>query len=97
MTSATLKRLLLAIAVVAVVVGAVIAVISASQPLSFGWVAYAPLSGDMFRPGAVQIVAPMTALGLVIAMLGLLAAAFWAGLTVGARTRTRPEGDSPRA
>ena len=97
MTSPTLKRLLLAIAVVAVVVGVVIAVISASQPLSFGWVAYAPLSGDMFRPGAVQVVAPMTALGLVIAMLGLLAGAFWAGLTVGARTRTRPKEDSHRA
>ncbi|MDN4641357.1 hypothetical protein QCD70_13955 [Agreia sp. PsM10] len=97
MTSTTLKRLLLAIAVVAVVAGSVIAVISASQPLSFGWVAYAPLSGDMFRPGAVQVVAPMTALGLVIAVLGLLAGAFWAGLAVGARTRPRPEGTSPRA
>ena len=97
MTSSTPKRLLLAIAVVAVVVGAVIAVVSASQPLSFGWVAYAPLSGDMFRPGAVQLVAPMTALGLVIAVLGLLAGAFWAGLVVGARSRPRAEGTPPRA
>jgi len=51
----------------------------------------------MFRPGAVQLVAPMTALGLVIAVLGLLAGAFWAGLTVGARSRPRAEGTPPRA
>ena len=73
-----------------------IALISASQPLSFGWVAYAPLSGDMFDPNRAHIIAPMTALGLVIAVLGLLAGAFWAGLLVGSRTRTRPEGTSPR-
>jgi heme/copper-type cytochrome/quinol oxidase subunit 1 len=82
----SLKRVLLAAAVLAVVAGSVIAVVSASQPLSFGWVAYAPLSGAVFDPNRAHIVAPLTVLGLAIAVLGLCAGAFWAGLTVGART-----------
>lgn len=97
MRSTHLSRALLVIAVLAVVAGLVIAAISASQPFSYGWVAQAPLSGDVFDPNRARIVAPTTVLGLVIAVLGLLAGAFWAGLAVGARTRARADGTPPEA
>jgi hypothetical protein len=41
--------------------------------------------GEMFTFNSPVIVAPMTRLGFAIVMLGLLAAAFWAGLIVGQR------------
>lgn len=85
------KRILLIIAVVAAVAGLIIAVISAAQPISFAWVAKAPLSGDVFRPGSATIVSGSTILGCAIMMVGLLGVAFWAGLTVGLRRRGRPE------
>jgi heme/copper-type cytochrome/quinol oxidase subunit 1 len=97
MRSTHLSRALLVIAVLAVVAGLVIAAISASQPFSYGWVAQAPLSGDVFDPDRARIVAPTTVLGLVIAVLGLLAGAFWAGLVVGARTHVKADGTSSNA
>jgi heme/copper-type cytochrome/quinol oxidase subunit 1 len=97
MTSMHLSRALLVIAVVAVVAGLMVAAISASQPFSYGWVAQAPLSGDVFDPDRARVVAPTTVLGLVIAVLGLLAGAFWAGLAVGARTHATGGGTPPEA
>lgn len=91
MTFSTTKRFLLAVAVLVVVAGLVIAIISDAQPISFGWVAYAPLSGDVFDPNNARLVSGSTATGLVIMTIGLLAVAFWAGLTVGARRQPRPE------
>jgi hypothetical protein len=85
MKSTPAKRLLLSAAIVAVVAGSMIAIVSASQPVSFAWVARAPLSGEIFDPNSAHLVSPTTVLGLVIAVVGLVAGAFWAGLTVGRR------------
>jgi hypothetical protein len=85
MTFSSLKRLLLVVAVLAVIGGSVIAAIAASQPTSFAWIAGASMLGEMFTFNSPVIVAPMTRLGFAIVTLGLLAAAFWAGLIVGQR------------
>jgi heme/copper-type cytochrome/quinol oxidase subunit 1 len=85
MKSTPLMRVLLTVAIVAVAVGSVIAVVSAAQPISFGWLAYAPLSGEMFNPNRAHIVTTTTVLGLTTAAVGLMVGAFWAGLVVGRR------------
>jgi heme/copper-type cytochrome/quinol oxidase subunit 1 len=85
MTLTHLTRVLLAVAIVAVAAGTVIAIVSASHPISFGWVAYAPLSGKVFNPNSAHVVATTTVLGLATAAAGLILGAFWAGLKVGRR------------
>ncbi|KQR24012.1 hypothetical protein ASF79_01880 [Agreia sp. Leaf335] len=89
MTFASVKRLLLVVAIVAVLVGSVAAVFLAAQPVSFGWFAYSPLSGDVFTPDGVHMVTNPIIYAVVILVFGLLAAAFWAGLTVGERRSRR--------
>ncbi|SKA82140.1 hypothetical protein SAMN06295879_0437 [Agreia bicolorata] len=85
MTFASVKRILLVAAIVAVVVGSVFAVLSAAQTRTIGWFAYAPLSGQVFNPGGEQFVSVPTLIGLTIVALGLMAGAFLAGLVVGER------------
>jgi heme/copper-type cytochrome/quinol oxidase subunit 1 len=85
MKPTTRTRILLIVAIIAVATGSVIAVVSAAQPISFGWVAYAPLSGEVFNPNRAHIVTTTTVLGLALAALGLIVGAFWAGLMVGRR------------
>lgn len=78
-------RVLLIAALVVVAVGLMVAIVSASQPTTFGWFAYAPLSGEVFSPNGAPFLTSNTALGLAIAAVGLMIGAFWAGLTVGQR------------
>ncbi|MBF4633020.1 hypothetical protein ITJ38_01230 [Agreia pratensis] len=85
MTFVSLKRILLIVAIAAVVGGVATALLSASQPTSYGWFAYAPLSGETFSPNIAFAMSPQTAVALVVAVFGLVAAAFWAGLTVAER------------
>ncbi|KJC63674.1 hypothetical protein [Agreia bicolorata] len=85
MTFASVKRILLVAAIVAVVVGSVAAVVSAAQPMSFAWIAYAPLSREVFNPNSTHLIAAPTIYALTVVALGLIAAAFWAGLVVGER------------
>ncbi|SMG16205.1 hypothetical protein [Agreia pratensis] len=85
MKFASVKRLLLVAAIVAVVAGAAGAVYFAAQPMSFAWVAYAPLSGEVFNPNSTHLVSAPTMYALAVVALGLVVAAFWAGLTVGER------------
>ena len=89
MKFASLKRLLLVLAIIAVVAGSVAAVYFAAQPISFAWVAYAPLSGEVFNPNSTHLVAAPTMYALAVVALGLVAGAFWAGLTVGERRGRR--------
>jgi heme/copper-type cytochrome/quinol oxidase subunit 1 len=65
-------------------VGVSIQIWAASQPTSFGWFAYAPLSGAQFTPSASPNVWPW---GMVLTSAGLVTLAFWAGLLVGRRRR----------
>lgn len=85
MTFAFLKRLLLIVAIVAVAIGSVGAVYFAAQPMSFAWVAYAPLSGEVFNPNSTHLFSAPTMYALAVVALGLIAVAFWAGLVVGER------------
>ena len=89
MKFASVKRLLLVAAIVAVLVGSVVVVFLTAQPVSFGWFAYAPLSGDVFTPDGVHMVTNPMIYALAVVVLGLMAAAFWAGLTLGERRSKR--------
>ncbi|MGA1835709.1 hypothetical protein VD659_02140 [Herbiconiux sp. 11R-BC] len=66
-------------AVVLMVAGVIAIVISTSQDASFGWFAYAPLSGTVFTPHAALVVGRGAVAGAVVAVLGLAALAFWGG------------------
>ena len=70
-----------------VVAGVVTALIGSTQPLEFGWVAYAPLANNPFSTSGAALVGPMTQNGYLIAVVGLLLLAFWAGHRLGRRTQ----------
>lgn len=89
MKFASVKRLLLVAAIVAVLVGSVGAMYFAAQPISFAWVARGPLSGEVFNPNSSHLIAAPTMYALAVVALGLMAAAFWAGLTLGERRSKR--------
>ncbi|OFI37508.1 hypothetical protein BIU82_08545 [Arthrobacter sp. SW1] len=69
--------LLLGLAVVSG--GLVTAQIGRSERFSFGWFAYAPLSNETFSSQSLLILGPVTKAGYLIAAVGLLVLAFWAG------------------
>lgn len=73
----TVLMLLLGLAVVTG--GMVTAQIGRSEQFSFGWFAYAPLSNETFSSESLLILGPLTQAGYVIAAVGLLVLAFWAG------------------
>jgi hypothetical protein len=75
---------LLVVAALAVVGGALALVWSLLQPVSLGFFAYAPESGDVYSPGA-HILATGTLIAAAVLALGLVALAFWAGIRVGSR------------
>ncbi len=71
----------LALGAVLTVAGAVLIF---TQPVSFGWTAYAPLSSNTFAPPWPT---PGTIAGSVLLILGLVAIAGWVGFRLG-RFRT---------
>ncbi|MBO1268646.1 hypothetical protein [Arthrobacter cavernae] len=71
---------------VAVVAGCVFAWNSATS--NVGWFAYAPLSNETFTVNGGAFVSQGTQTGLIVAVLGLLVLAFWAGHRIG-RQRSR--------
>jgi heme/copper-type cytochrome/quinol oxidase subunit 1 len=71
------------VAGVLVLVGMTALVVGALTPVSFGWFAYAPLSGATFMPGnAGALVSWATIAGSIVLALGLIALAFLAGRTM---------------
>ena len=73
---------------VTAIAGIVIIAVNVPQPKTFGWFAYAPLSGEVFSPeGATFVPTPWLAGGALLA-LGLVSIAFWGGYAL-ARRRIR--------
>ena len=71
----------LAIGVALVISGMVIA---GSQPVSFGWFAYAPLSNSTYMPAFSPVVAMPTEAAALLAIGAVLVAA-WVGFRLGRR------------
>ncbi|MWJ15315.1 hypothetical protein DOU15_05345 [Clavibacter michiganensis subsp. michiganensis] len=84
---------LLAVAALAVVGGALALVWSLLQPVSLGFFAYAPESGETFTTPGVHILATGSLVAAGVLALGLVGLAFWAGIRVGGR-RARHEPDA---
>ncbi|GAB7303396.1 hypothetical protein MAFF212519_12550 [Clavibacter michiganensis] len=84
---------LLAVAALAVVGGALALVWSLLQPVSLGFFAYAPESGETFTTPGVHILASGSLVAAGVLALGLVGLAFWAGIRVGGR-RARHEPDA---
>jgi hypothetical protein len=78
-------RALLVVAALAVVGGAVALFWSLMQPVSLGFFAYAPGSGETFTTPGVHILATGTLVAAGVLAAGLVALAFGAGLRVGRR------------
>ncbi len=76
---------LLVIAALAVVGGVLALVGSLMQPVSLGFFAYAPLSGETFTTPGVHVLATGTLVAAGVLAAGLVLLAFWAGLRVGRR------------
>lgn len=85
MSSQLRMRLLLIVAIVAVIVGISVLVLARSQPASFGWFAYAPLSSTFPIADGVHVVSTTGVIGAVVLVIGLVTLAFWTGLRVGGR------------
>lgn len=66
--------------VLGVVLSAVGAVLLLTQPVSFGWTAYAPLSSATFVPPGPT---PGMIAGLVLLVVGLMVVAGWVGFRIG--------------
>jgi len=78
-----IRMILIPLAAVAVVIAGVVAiVIAAPQSASFGWFAYAPLSGTVFNPDGAMVVSWGAIAGAAAVALGLAGLAFWAGFTI---------------
>lgn len=74
------------IAALLIVLGAVIALTAPVQ--SFGWVAYAPLSNDVYSSPALPLVlGGRHLLGLAVVVAGLVLTALTVGLRIGRRHR----------
>lgn len=71
----------LALGVALVVCGMVIA---GSQPVSFGWFAYAPLSNSSYMPAFSAVVAMPTEAAALLA-IGVVLVAAWVGFRLGRR------------
>lgn len=67
------------------VVGGVV-VLATAEPVSFGWFAYAPLSGDSFSTPWALAWTSQQVVGAVLVALGLLLGAGAAGYLIGRRT-----------
>jgi heme/copper-type cytochrome/quinol oxidase subunit 1 len=82
---------------VAVVIGLVLLLLPSDQA-SFGWFAYAPLSGTTFFPPG-GLLSPRSQIGMVLFVVGLVLLAFGAGWMLGQRQaasqRRLPDPGSP--
>lgn len=84
MNSRLLMRILPLAAVAAMVSGIVVVLKATSQPATFGWFAYAPLSEANAGPG-LHIVSTGGIVGFTLLAAGLIVLAFWGGLRIGCR------------
>ncbi|MBM7412897.1 heme/copper-type cytochrome/quinol oxidase subunit 1 [Clavibacter michiganensis] len=78
-------RLLLVVATVAVVAGAVTLGVGLLQPAATGWFAYAPLSGESFVPTGVHLVSTAALVSAAVLAVGVVALALWWGIRIGRR------------
>lgn len=77
--------------VVLMVVGVAGLAVSTPRSASFGWFAYAPLSGTVFSPDGALVVGWGAIAGAGAVALGLAVFAFWMGFIVAtARARRNP-------
>ncbi|MCS5716137.1 hypothetical protein NVV95_16445 [Herbiconiux sp. CPCC 205716] len=84
------------LAVAAIVAGVVTVVVSTPQSASFGWFAYAPLSGTMFSPAGAVVIGWGSVLGAIVVAGGIAGLAFWAGWMLG-RMRSKNAPDTTKA
>ena len=91
MSSRILMRLLFLIAAIAVVIGIIVLLVTFSQPVSFGWFAYSPLSATTYNSPGVHVISTAGVVGTVVLVAGLIALAFWAGLRIGGRHKPKDE------
>lgn len=83
---------LLIVAALAVVGGALALAWSLMQPVSLGFFAYAPESGETFTTPGAHILSTGTLVAAGVLVVGLVALAFWAGIRVGGRGDRRGPG-----
>ncbi|WP_370531980.1 hypothetical protein [Clavibacter sp. VKM Ac-2872] len=76
-------RLLLVVATLAVVAGAVTLGVGLMQPAATGWFAYAPLSGESFVPSGVHLVSTAAIVSAGVIALGVVGLALWWGIRIG--------------
>ena len=74
------------ISLLALVAGIATLAAARGQVADFGWFAYSPLSGGAFAPGMLFL-GPQQVTGWLLVFLAACAAAFWAGLHLGRRSR----------
>jgi len=96
MTIRLTMRILLLVAITALVVGAcLIAFAALPEPeSSFGWTAYAPLSNTVYSPAGAHVLSTAEMVGFGLMAAGLIGLAFWGGCAVG---REHPRADSTPA
>jgi len=78
-------RLVLGAGSVAVIVGVVMFVIAAAQPITFSGSAYAPVSGATFSVQGVHVFSTVSLVGATVIVAGLLVLAAWFGYRQGRR------------
>ena len=83
--SAWVRWAAVAVIAVATIAGLVVTALGILTPVSFGWFAYQPLSGDVLAGSGVVVVSTLTLVGVAILAPALLAAAFLAGFWVAFR------------
>jgi len=91
-----LPRLLLVVATLAVVAGAVTLGVGLTQPAASGWFAYAPLSGESFVPSGVHLVSTGALVSAAVLALGVVALALAVGIRVGRRSDSASDHGSDR-
>ncbi|MFL4475861.1 hypothetical protein ACIPVK_17840 [Paeniglutamicibacter sp. MACA_103] len=74
------------VALLTLAAGVATLVAGSGQVAEFGWFAYAPLSEGAFAPGMLFL-GPQQVTGWLLVALAACAAAFWAGLALGRRSR----------
>ncbi|MDJ0319180.1 hypothetical protein [Pseudarthrobacter sp. PS3-L1] len=78
-----------AVALIAIGIGGFL---MATETVSFGWFAYAPLSDTAFSPDSgLRIVGPQARAGLVVLIVGVVTLAFWGGFRLGLHGRSTPD------
>lgn len=79
------------VSAVALVTGFVLILVGIATPVSVtgGWVAYAPVTDFAYLAGTPGMaIAPVTAVGFTLFVVGLVGVAFLVGIRVGARQRS---------